>query len=156
MLPEARRETLQAWPYEWRGVGGLLGDGIECQWGITYSVRTQVWYTGSVTQKHLRKPPVVMGSSWGREKSYKYSLSFVSPTYFQATESLDFRLRFIVYFSPRILGLFSQTSGDQYFHWMNPSYTIDTTFPGGSLEIFLKCDLTRNRGKCFWLWVYGP
>ena len=38
--------------------------------------------------QNVHQAPVVMGSSGGREKSYKYWLSFISPTYSQATESL--------------------------------------------------------------------
>ena len=101
--------------------------------------------------KAPEKTPSCHGIIMRKGKILQILIQFRLPHIVSGHRISDFRLSFIVYFSPRILGLFSQTSGDQYFHWMNPSYTIDTIFPGGSLEIFLKCDLTRNRGKCFWL-----
>ena len=87
--------------------------------------------------KAPEKTPRCHGIIMRKGKILQIPTKFRLPHIFSGHRISDFRLMFIVYFSPRILGLFSQTSGDQYFHWMNPSYTIDTTFPGGSLEIFL-------------------
>ena len=134
MLPEAKREMLQAWPYGWRGVGGLSGDGIECQWGITYSIRTRVWYTEIGTQKSLRKHKIHIKPqlSWDHHeegKNLTNANSVSSPPYILRPPNLWFQVE-VYYFSPRIHVLFSQTSGDQYFHWMNPSYTTDTIFQG--------------------------
>ena len=158
MLPEAKREMLQAWPYGWRGVGGLSGDGIECQWGITYSIRTRVWYTEIGTQKSLRKHKIHVKPqlSWDHHeegKNLANTNSVSSPPYILRPPNLWFQVEVYCLF-------FSQNTCIVFTNFWRPILSLDEpllhywyNFPGGSLEIFLKCDLTRNRGKCFWLWV---
>lgn len=93
--------------------------------GITYSIRTPVWCIGIETQKPWRKHKILMEPqlSWDNEegKNLTNTKSASSPPNILRPLNLWFpeRPRFIeTSFSSRIFGLFSQTSWDQYFHWL--------------------------------------
>ena len=147
MLPESRREMLQAWPYEWRGVGGLLGDGIECQWRITYSIGTRAWCTGIGTQRLLRKHKMYTKPrlSWDHHeegKNLTNTDSVSSPPHILRPPNLWFQVGFYFLFFSQNTWIVFINFWRPKFHWMNPSYNIAIIFPGGTWELDL------NLGIC--------